>query len=201
MKNLIASFCLIAFVSVACADAPDIPATPAAVDDIISIRPFQLDDGFEYNWSAERPLVKSGYLVVIKVDPDLVYPRQVAEPVLYVGDHTAERMNFGNESGHVVVLVPGEVDFTKAPIWFGTPELPEQVDADRAKAERKLADEAGIKAFSQEKVDAAMKRGGRAIHVENMTALLEPVASLIDTYSPMENDIIDSYRAAAATIR
>jgi hypothetical protein len=185
-------------VPVACADTPPaIPATPAGIDEVVSIRPFTLDDGFEFKWSQESPLVKSGVILVLKVDPALVYPRQIAEPVLYVGNQTAQRMNNGYESGYVVALVPGEVDLTKAPIWFGTPELPERVDRDMVAAERKLADEAGIKPLSARQATTAATNGGDALHAANMTALLEPVANLIEEYSPAENDLVDSYRIAA----
>jgi hypothetical protein len=200
MKKMIVAIVALMLVPAAGADVPPaIPATPAAVDELVSARPFQLDEGFEYNWSVERPLVESGVILVIKVDPALVYPRQIAEPVLYVGDHTAQRLNLGDESGYVVALVPGDVDLTKTPIWFGTPELPERVDADMAKAERILADRAGIRPFSVDQVQAAQARGGAPMRMANMTALLAPVATLIEEYSPAETDLVTSYRVAATT--
>ena len=65
---------------------PQLPATPAPVQDIVFAQPFTLDRGEVSNWRAERPEITSGYILVLKVDPDLVYPRQTAEPVLYVGN-------------------------------------------------------------------------------------------------------------------
>ena len=95
------------------------PPTPAAIDEVVYARSFELDQGYKFEWRKEQPLVKKGVILVLKVDPDLVYPRQIAEPVLYVGDQTAERVNIGYKSGHVVAIVPGEVDLNKAMIWFG----------------------------------------------------------------------------------
>jgi hypothetical protein len=202
MKKVILAVTLLAFVPFVVADEPPaIPATPAGVEEVVSIQPFTLDEGFEFDWSKERPLVKSGVILVLKVDPALVYPRQVAEPVLYVGDTTAQRLNFGNESGYVVALVPGDVDLTKAPIWFGSPELPERVDAAMVKAERKLAESNGIKALSARAAQTAVANGGARIQVADMTELLEPVAGLIERYSPAENELVESYRFQAESSR
>jgi hypothetical protein len=198
MKKMILAVCFLAFAPLAMADTPPaIPATPAAVDEVISIQPFTLDEGFEFDWSKERPLVKSGVILVLKVDPALVYPRQIAEPVLYVGDTTAQRMNFGNESGYVVALVPGEVDLATTPIWFGSPELPERVDRAMVSAERKLAEQNGIKAVSARAAQTAVANGGERIHASNMTELLDPIATLIEDHSPAENELVESLRFQA----
>lgn len=106
-------------------DVPDIPDIPAAVDEVVYAHLFALDEGYKFEWRKEQPLVKNGYILVLKVDRDLVYPRQTAEPVLYAGDQTAERVNVGYWSGRVVAIVPGKLDLKKTPIWFGTPELPD----------------------------------------------------------------------------
>ncbi len=174
---------------------PPIPATPAAVDDLVYARPFKLNKGYVHYWSKARPNVTGGTLLVIKVDPALVYPRQVAEPVLYVGDQTAQRINVGDKSGQVVAVVPGEVDLTKAPIWFGQPDLPERVDGHIIKAQRKLADGAGIKPFSKEKVQAATAKGGDPANYADLATLMAgPIADLILEYSPQEKEMAESFR-------
>jgi len=184
---------------VAVAGPPAVPPTPAAVDDIVYVRPFTLETGFRFDWSKERPLVTSGTLLVLRVDEDLVIPRQAAEPVLYVGDGTAQRVNHGNESGYVIAIVPGDVDLSQAPIWFGTPELPERVDAAMAKAERALADKAGIKAFSPTKINTAATKGGERLNVADLHALLRgPVAELVLEYSPQEKRLADAFRVPVA---
>jgi hypothetical protein len=171
-------------------EVPDVPDTPAAIEQLVYARPFTLTEGYKHEWRKERPLVKQGYVLVMKVDPDLVYPRQVAEPVLYAGDQTAERVNVGYESGHVVAIVPGKLDLKKSPIWFGTPELPEGCTAETIKEERRLADEAGIKPAAEAQVSAAQAKGGKRLKVADRYALGRELAGLIKRYAPDETDLI-----------
>jgi peptidoglycan hydrolase-like protein with peptidoglycan-binding domain len=171
---------------------PAVPDTPAAVEGIIYARKFTLENGYTFDWSKERPVVTSGYLLVLKVDPDLVFPRQVAEPVLYVGAQTAQRVNHGFPSGHVIAIAPGDVDLTKALIWFGTPELPERVDTNEAKAELNLAKAAGIKPFSKAEVDAAQAQASEELKGANVVDVLRVAADLIRQYAPEEQHIAET---------
>jgi hypothetical protein len=200
MKVILGIVCTAAVASAALGQAPPpVPATPAAVDDVVYLRPFTLEQGFKFAWCKEKPTVTSGTLLVLKVNPDLVIPRQVAEPVLYVGDQTAQRINAGNESGHVVVVVPGEVDLARSPIWFGTPELPERVTAEIIRQERAKADAAGIKPFASDKIKAAEAKGGEPANAANMSALLrDVVAPLIVEYSPQEKHLADGFHTPLA---
>ena len=194
-KSLLMLAGVLAVGSVALAAPPAIPSTPAAVDGLVYARTVTLESGFTYVWNAEKPTVTTATLLVLRVDPDLVFPRQVAEPVLYVGDHTAQRINAGHQSGHVVALVPGEVDLATAPIWFGTPDFPHRVDVAMAKAERSLAGQAGIKPFSPEKVEAAVTRSGERLNAVDMKELLRTeVAELILEYSPQESHLAEGFR-------
>ena len=181
----------------AMAAPPTIPATPAAVDGLVYAQPFTLDEGYQFDWRRERPVVTSGYLLVLKVNPALVYPRQVAEPVLYVGDQTAERVNVGYRSGYVVAIVPGEVDLTETPIWFGTPELPERADANNIASERSLAESAKIKPFGADTVNLALALGGQRMQARNRAQLLQHVATLITTYSPVEQSLAEGLAPAS----
>ena len=196
----ISVICLMAVASVALAAPPAIPATPAPVDGVVHAQTFTLNNGFTFQWSKEAPTVTTGTLLVLKVDRALVIPRQVAEPVLYVGDSTAQRINFGHESGYVIAIVPGVVDLAQAPIWFGTPELPERVDAATVQAERTLANRAGIQPFSAKQVQAAQARGGAALNVADMSALLRTqVSDLILKYSPQEKHLVAAFRVPVTT--
>jgi hypothetical protein len=151
---------VLAATSVALATPPETPKTPAAAADILYARSFTLERGFKYIWSKERPKVTTGTLLVLEVDPALVVPRSIATPVLYVGDQPAQRVNHGHESGRVIAIVPGEVELTKAPIWFGAPGFPFLTDAATARSERVLAENAGIAPFTEKKVSVARGRGG-----------------------------------------
>jgi len=166
--------------SSAVAAPPEVPPTPAAVDELVYARAFRLDQPYKYRWRAEAPSVDSGHLIVIRVDPALVQPRQQAEPVLYVGNQTAMRLNAGVVSGYVVALVPGDVAIGQVPIWFGTPELPERVDAQRIAAERKLADSSSIEPVELQQAV------GPEIRAADMTELLLTVDELVRRFAPDE---------------
>jgi len=196
MQKLMILACTLAVASWACAEPPpDIPSTPAAVDNLLYARTFELEKGEKFFWSKEKPMMTTGTLLVLEADKALVIPRAVAMPVLYVGDRTAQRVNDGHKSGRVIAIVPGEVDLLKDPIWFGTPDLPANVDAKMAKAERSLADAAGIKPFPEKKVKAALAKGGETIKTKDMHALLrDEVAELILEYSPDEKHLADGFR-------
>ena len=200
MKAITVLVCTLTLAAAAVAGMPPVPTTPAPVDDLVYARSFSLNAGFTFNWCQERPEVSSGTLLVLKVNPDLVMPRQTAEPVLYVGAQTAQRINFGNESGYVVALVPGEVDLTKAPIWFGTPELPERITANRAQAELEKAVKAGIKPFTAKQISAAQAKGGAAVKAADQSTLLrEQVVGLLREYSPQESQLADDLSLVPVT--
>ncbi len=196
MKAIITSLTLVLVVaSVYAAEPPPIPSTPTPVDDIVYARPFTLEQGYKYIWSKERPWVSEGTLVVLKVDKALVYPREIAMPVLYVGNLPAERLNRGHESGFVIAIVPGQVDLRQTPIWFGAPNFPHMVDTAMANAQRELADKAGIKPFAQERIAAALAEGSQRTNAADQRALLRDVVSeLILKYSPQEKQLAHEFR-------
>lgn len=191
--------------AVVIAAPPQVPATPAAVQDIVFAQPFTLDRGEVSTWRAERPMVESGYILVLKVNPDLVYPRQSAEPVLYVGDTTAERMNVGYRSGFVVAVVGADItgekamDLSKVKIWFGTPELPERVNANRIAQESALADAAGIKAFDADKI-AALLEQNETLNEQTKAGILNEVAAQIRRFSPQEEELAVALDASSGQV-
>jgi hypothetical protein len=169
-----------------------VAATPAAAIDILEIQPFRLKEGYRYDWLQSRPLVSDGLLVVLKVNPSLVVPRNAAEPVLYAGDRTVQRLNQGDRSGFVIGIIPGAIDLTVEPIWFGRPELPERVTPEVIKAQRSLADSAGIKPFGADKIKSVLRD---PIDAEDLAALLRgPAADLVLKYAPDEKDLADTWR-------
>jgi hypothetical protein len=125
---------------------------PSGAIEILDARPFAVDEPFVHEWRAEKPLMSAGYLLALQVDPDLARPRQTYEPVLYVGEQTAERCNAPETGGVLIVIVPAPLDdsgrvaldLDTAPIWFGSLELPERVDAARIARELAAARAAGI---------------------------------------------------------
>jgi len=175
----------------AMAEVPPVPATPAGVEDVVYAAPFVLQEGYTSDWRLERPRVTRGHLVVLKVAPDFVYPRQTAQPVLYAGDQTVERLNVGYPSGYVVGIVPGTADLSRVPIWFGAPALPESVDAGTVRSERSRAAAAGIGPESPDRIRAALR--GR-LELRDKLDLLREAGALVELYAPDETE-----RATALT--
>jgi hypothetical protein len=173
------------------------PPTPAAVRDILEVRPFTLQTPYRNDWSKERASVTTGVLVVLDVDPAYVVRRDSLEPVLYAGNVTVQRLNHGDQSGRVIGIVPGTVDLSNVPIWFGTPELPERVTENVVRSERALAEKTGVRSFPAEKIAA---RTRPVVAATDLSALLRDVAAeLIYQYSPQEREIADSWRLPVAT--
>jgi len=170
-----------------------VPSTPAGVAEILAIRPFELKEGYRFAYRKEEITCKTGFVVVLKVsDKELLRPRQSCEPVLYIGNQTAERVNVGYTSGVVIAIVPGEVDWKKTPIWFGTPMLPERVDAKTIEAERAKADAGGIKSFAEKTIAAALKNGGDKLIAADREQLRREIAPLVKEHAPDEKDLADA---------
>ena len=180
---------------------PEPPADAAAAPvALVAAHPFTLDQETTHSWRAEQPTYRAGYLLVLAVDRDAVHPRQLAEPVLYVGDQTAARINVGHESGFVVAVVPSDLgadglpalDLSSAPIYFGTPMLPEEVDAATAAGELSAAIALGVAPPSAADVAAGTRRH---LEFENDYQLHVFSADLVEEFSPMERDLITGLRA------
>ncbi len=178
---------------------PLVPKTPAKVNELVLARPFTLAKGYKHNWSKDRPIVTSGTLVVLKVDPALVFPRNSLQPVLYAGNTTVQRLNHGHESGHVIAIIPGEIDLTKALIWFGSPELPERITAQMIRSERARAEEAKIQPFAEKKVeDVTQER----LKTSDLSSLLrDHIANLVLEFSPQEKELAEKWRLPVARAR
>ncbi len=172
---------LVAFAGPALA-APPVPPTPAPIDALIYARQFSLNEGFEYTWCAERPTVTEGMIVVLDFDREYAHPREDLEPVLYVGDSTAQKITRGWRTGRVIALVPYVVDLTTVPIWFGRPELAERVDLFTVGRERGAAQDAGIIPLAKSEVDTALALGGTPLSVADYDALVPELRTIFETY-------------------
>lgn len=170
--------------------------TPSAVIDVVYVQPFSLGTGYTHFWREERPFVKAGTLAVFKVNPALVYPRNDAEPVLYVGNQTAERLNSGSDSGYVVAIIPGEVDLGKSRAWFGSPELPERVNEKVIRIEAELADKEKIEPLNPDTVKSVTQQD---LKVPDLATLLrDQAAELVLKYSPQEKALVEAWRLPVA---
>ena len=169
---------------------PELASSPAPAIGLLFARPFVLDQAYVHEWRAERPRVRAGWILVLEVDPLLAHPREAANKVLYVGDQTAERINHGSESGRIVVLVPevgNEVE--QAPIWFGRPALPEQIDAAAVADERVRAEQAGARPFDAGQWEEARRGADAPLALADRFNLDRELAGLIRRYSDEAVDL------------
>jgi hypothetical protein len=179
---------------------PPIPALPAGSVELIAARPFTLAAPATHWWRKEQPIYKAGMLLVLRAPVDMLTERQVAEPVLYVGAQTAERVNVGDSSGMLVAIVPAELDsqgrvaldLAAQPIFFGTPALPEQVDAQTVASELAAARRAGIAPPTHAQVAAALQE---QVAFDDESQLHLHAADLIEHYAPLEVDVVSGLRA------
>lgn len=165
---------------------------PVPIIDIVRIQPFRLEKSFKFDWRSERPDVSTGLLIVIKVDTSQVRPTNDLQPVLYAGNQTVQRINEGYESGYVIGIIPGPIDLSKEPVWFGTRDLPERIDAKKIRDERAKAISSGIRPLKAYDVKSRTKDMAA---VTDLTMLLRKYAAdLILEFSPQEKHIVEAWR-------
>ncbi|NOY25684.1 MAG: hypothetical protein GXP62_07400 [Oligoflexia bacterium] len=159
------------------------PAQPAMSPPALeSVRPFFLGQSTIYKWSADGRPVDQGYVLVLGVDPELARPRQGPHPVLYVGDTPAERLSWSSTAPNLVVLIPGPIDLTATPVFWGDETLPERVDATHGATVLATAG-AAVKPYSASQLAAAT---GPAYHVADIAALYAAVEPLVQEVAPLD---------------
>jgi hypothetical protein len=167
-------------------DKQPVPPTPVSVKRILAARPFTLQRSYTYDWSKARPQVSSGTLVVLEVDPAYVVPRNAtAGPVLYAGDMPVQALNHGHLSGRVLGIVPGAVDLSTLPLWFGTPH-----------GERFASERASMAPLPAAQVRAARRAPATA---SDLAALLRTAgADLLLEFSPQDKALVEIWRLPTA---
>jgi hypothetical protein len=170
--------------------------TPAPVEDLVYARPFALSQGYLWTSVPDEPETDIGVIVVLRVDPKLVIPRNEPSPILYAGDQMLQALNFGHTSGHVIGLIPGKVNLSETLIWFGPPTSPGRVTPQSIQAEREQAKKAGIRTFSAKKIKSVTKQ---AIVTTSLKDLLRgELADLVLKYAPEEGDLARKWRLPEA---
>ena len=174
------------------------PVTPVSIRNILFAQPFTLETPYTSTWSKEKTPVSSGVLIVVEVDPAYVVTLDATlTPVLYAGNSVVERLNHGYPSGRVIGIVPGSIDLNSAPIWFGSPELPERVTRSMIQAERARAQSAGVRALPSARISSVQRS---SVAARDLASLLRDVAAqLVYEYSPEEKQRADSWRLPEAT--
>jgi hypothetical protein len=136
---------------------PTLPATPSQATRpvVIHVQEVTLEQEYETDFRKERSLVASGWLIVLRGRGDVLAPRALAQPLLLADGEgwieSVEWFNHGVPSGVRVAFIPRTSDAAKAKqalaaarVWFGTPGLPEQVDARRLTEESARANSVGL---------------------------------------------------------
>ena len=180
---------------------PEQPSVALGVQGLLFARPFVLEKSYRHNWRLERPQVKSGLLLVLEVDEVFSVPRNTLESVLYIGDEVAERLNWGTGSGRVVAICPAALgadglpalDLLSALMWYGSPELPERVDAARVQSEWAAASAAGLVPLASEQLQIAREAGGALLQLADRTALEREAARLVLRFASPERDLAEGF--------
>jgi hypothetical protein len=159
--------------------------------ELVHAETFQVEQPYPHYYRADTPLVRSGWLLVLAGDPALLQVRQTRMPVLYVGAQTAERVNTGQESGKIVVLVPGDFRLQDAPIFFGSPALPEDLRQNQIDAELANARAEGAVPPTAAAIAKALGQGRT---YANDWELRQRAIDLVEQYSPVEKELIAGCR-------
>ena len=165
------------------------PVRAGAIRGLVVARPFVLAESYAHEWRLEKPVVNAGWLLVLAVDPTYVAPRQAAMPVLMAGEQTLECVNFGQDEGNVVAILPGaELDLASTAFWFGAPELPERVDDAWIAIERASLRPGDAVTFTAAEIGRAR---GAPLEVPDRVELDRQAALLILEHSPLEREIAE----------
>ena len=171
--------------SVALAAAPS-----EGVSSLAHVETFSVTQPALFAWNAEARTFTTGTLFVVAVDKKHAKVRQVGGPVLYVGTTPAARLNPGYLDGHIVAYVPGHVDLSETPVFWGPSTLPEQVKPG-VHGEQALR-QANAAPFPAQVVTSATHPTQQ---LSDQKAIQLRAAELIDRFAPGDADFARGYRA------
>lgn len=171
------------------APAAPAPVRPAPLE-LLHAETFRLDRGYPHRYRGDTPIVDRGWLLVIAGDPAALATRQMKMPVLQVGAQTAERINFA-PTGKLVVLVPGDFRLQDAPIFLGSPALPEELRQDQIDAELAAARAAGVEPPAAAVVTKVTQPGHS---YADDWELRQRAMDLVEQFSPGEAELVRGWR-------
>jgi hypothetical protein len=87
-----------------------------------------------------------------------------------------------------------QLDLARVPIWFGSLELPEQVDAARIATERATALARGLGPARRNAGAELRSSAADTVHVRRRVELAPYLADWIERYSPTEVDLVAQLR-------
>lgn len=160
--------------------------------ELIEAHPFRLLDPEPNTVRLDAPAFDQGWLLVLETESERLVRRQTFEHVLFVGDEPVQRFNNGDRSGRVVVTVPGPLDLSQAPAFFGEPELPERLTPNDRAAQLAAAVERGVRPFS---ADAIAEAAVPTVELADGYELGRYASYLIERHAPDEVDVVLGLRA------
>ncbi len=175
------------------ADGDPVPLAPPGVT-LEWARPFVLATPDVYPWQAGAPALERGWIVQLRVDPALMVPRQVGQAVLYAGETPIAIVNADTTGGCAVGYVRGPLDLRNTPLYVGSPELPERIDAAAGQRELAAAVAAGAVVPTRSAVDAAEKAGGVEAKLADLRGVYAILAERVAACSPGETGRIRTLR-------
>jgi hypothetical protein len=191
---------LLGLPSLSFAAAPPVDPVAAGQVEVLEAIPFRCDEPWTHHWSAERPAVEAGTILVVRVEPEALRPRAVDMPLLMVGDDIAELVNPGNRQGLVIAVVPAPAGWTAGEVpslagrevFLSKPGLPDRIDAAERKARREAARAAGV---------AAQPPTGRVAlrSLADRDALDRELAALVRRRCPEQSRLADLLDGSAGS--
>lgn len=127
----------------ALAQGADPESTPPVVEAVTWAQPFEVTEPMAYPMRADRPEVRQGWMLEVRVPPGSSRVQSIHSPVVYVGDWPSRRANLTSDGTCLALWVPGTVDWGATPIFFGPPIPPEKVSPEQAADAAAAAAEAG----------------------------------------------------------
>ncbi|MCB9852542.1 MAG: hypothetical protein H6819_05565 [Phycisphaerales bacterium] len=171
-------------------------APSGGVEELLYARRFRLDRPYRSRWTKERTDIDRGYLVVIRVQPEYLYPHEAATPVLYAGDRPIERINVGYQDGVIVGIILGDAQPESTPIYFGSPDYPERVSAAKGVLELQGAQVRGVVARPAVEVERALSGHLDPFVSAGVSGLYREAGRLIAEFAPSEAVLADELQAA-----
>jgi hypothetical protein len=135
--------------------------------------------------------VSEGYVLELRVDPDALLPLQTGVPVLFVGTDIAQSTNWDHKGGCAVVLVPGPVDLSTAPVFFGSTELPERLDQAKRQAVYEAAAQGPLDPAA---LQTALEKGGETLRTADMRGVYAEAARRVALCAPHEEATLEGIR-------
>ncbi len=146
-------------------------ADPADAD-VVWARPFTVAEPYVWTMRGDHPLVTSGWIVQLRVEPIRMRPTQLRQPLLFVDDRPVRPVNFDDVNGCLVAVVSSDTPLDQATLFWSAPSLPERLSAADGETERTQARALGLGGLDRVRWSAAVANGGGAIAAQDEAGVM-----------------------------